>query len=104
MGDKFTIKEIKNYITSQDSLGDVLFNLSADNIRKANEEVKFERGDTVVVDWGDGEFLYDFGYYTDYGCVIYIDGERNMQDSYAVKLFQVRMATDEDINNLTWGR
>lgn len=34
--EKFTIKEIKNYILSQDSLGDVLYNLKAENIEKAN--------------------------------------------------------------------
>lgn len=32
----FTIEEIRAYITSQDSLGDVLYNLNADNIIKAN--------------------------------------------------------------------
>lgn len=35
--DKFSIEEIKNYITSQDSFGDVSYNLNAENIRKANE-------------------------------------------------------------------
>ena len=34
---KFTIEEIRNYINSQDSLGDVLYNLSASNIIKANQ-------------------------------------------------------------------
>lgn len=33
----FTIEEIKNYIISQDSLGDVLYNLSSENIKKANK-------------------------------------------------------------------
>ena len=33
----FTIQEIKNYILSQDSLGDVLYNLKAENIIKANK-------------------------------------------------------------------
>lgn len=32
----FTIEEIRNYILSQDSLGDVLYNLKAENIVKAN--------------------------------------------------------------------
>jgi hypothetical protein len=36
MQEKFTIQEIKNYILSQDSLGDVLYNLKAENIIKAN--------------------------------------------------------------------
>lgn len=34
---EFTIEEIRNYILKQDSLGDVAYNLSAENIIKANE-------------------------------------------------------------------
>ena len=34
---KFTIEEIRNYIKSQDSLGDVLYFLSEENIKKANQ-------------------------------------------------------------------
>jgi hypothetical protein len=37
---KFTINEIRAYLSSQDSLGDVLYFLSAENIEKANEEVE----------------------------------------------------------------
>jgi hypothetical protein len=37
MEEKFTVEEIKNYIKSQDSLGDVMYFLNAENIRKANE-------------------------------------------------------------------
>jgi len=37
MEDKFTIEEIRNYILSQDSMGDILYNLSADKINQANE-------------------------------------------------------------------
>jgi hypothetical protein len=37
MEEKFTVTEIRNYIKSQDSLGDVMYNLSAENIHKANE-------------------------------------------------------------------
>jgi hypothetical protein len=33
----FTIEEIRNYILSQDSLGDVLYNLKEENIIKANQ-------------------------------------------------------------------
>ena len=33
----FTIEQIKNYIISQDSLGDVLYFLTEENILKANE-------------------------------------------------------------------
>ena len=38
MSEQFTVEEIRNYIMSQDSLGDVAYNLSTENIRKANEE------------------------------------------------------------------
>lgn len=34
---QFTIEQIRKYIESQDSLGDVLYNLSEANIDKANE-------------------------------------------------------------------
>ncbi len=37
MQETFTIEEIRKYILSQDSLGDVLYNLKAANIIKANE-------------------------------------------------------------------
>lgn len=35
--EKFTIEEIRKYILSQDSRGDILYNLSEDNIRRANQ-------------------------------------------------------------------
>lgn len=34
----FTIPEIRKYILSQDSLGDVLYNLKAEKIIEANKE------------------------------------------------------------------
>ena len=34
--EKFTIEEIKNYLKSQDSFGDAVYYLSAENIHKAN--------------------------------------------------------------------
>lgn len=37
MNKMFTIQEIKTYILSKDSMGDILYYLSADNIKKANE-------------------------------------------------------------------
>lgn len=37
MQNTFTIDEIRKYIISQDSLGDVLYNLSASKIIEANE-------------------------------------------------------------------
>lgn len=37
MKEVFTVEEIRKYILSQDSLGDVLYFLNTENIRKANE-------------------------------------------------------------------
>lgn len=37
MKNTFTIDEIRKYILSQDSLGDVLYNLKAEKIIQANE-------------------------------------------------------------------
>ena len=37
MNRTFTIEEIRKYILSQDSLGDVLYNLSVSKILEANE-------------------------------------------------------------------
>lgn len=37
MQNTFTIEEIRKYILSQDSLGDVLYNLKAEKIIEANE-------------------------------------------------------------------
>jgi hypothetical protein len=37
MSKTYTVEQIKNYILSQDSLGDVLYYLSEENIDKANE-------------------------------------------------------------------
>jgi len=36
MEEKFTVEEFRNFILSQDSLGDVMYYLDAKNIRKAN--------------------------------------------------------------------
>lgn len=36
MEEKFTVEEFRNYILSQDSLGDVMYYLSVENIKKAN--------------------------------------------------------------------
>jgi glycyl-tRNA synthetase alpha subunit len=41
----FTIEEIKTYILSQDSLGDVLYNLTEEKIIKANELKEEEEED-----------------------------------------------------------
>jgi len=49
------------------------------------------------------ERLYEFGYYTSYGCVVYKKGERNMQDASAFKMNQIKIATPEEIENNPWG-
>jgi len=36
--EKFTVQEFKNYLLKQDSRGDIMYNLSEENIIKANEE------------------------------------------------------------------
>lgn len=36
MEERFTIEEFKKYLLSQDSMGDILYNLSSENVRKAN--------------------------------------------------------------------
>jgi len=51
----FTIDEIKNYLLKQDSLGDIHYNLSVENIIKANEESDNEicgvcGGDATICD------------------------------------------------------
>jgi hypothetical protein len=45
MQNTFTIDEIRKYILSQDSLGDVLYNLSSSKIIEANEEEEDEDED-----------------------------------------------------------
>lgn len=52
MQNTFTIDEIRKYILSQDSLGDVLYNLSSSKILEANEE---EDDDTNWDDLDDDE-------------------------------------------------
>jgi hypothetical protein len=47
MRNTFTIDEIRQYILSQDSLGDVLYNLSVSKILQANET------ETNDIDWDD---------------------------------------------------
>lgn len=73
-------------------------------------ENEFQEGDVVVATYGHNdvlnkpfEFLYEFGYYTKNGCVVYIQGERNMQDSYAFKLNQIRRASAKDLSEYYWG-
>ena len=72
--------------------------------------MKIKPGTPVVATYGYNtvtkepfKFLYEFGYYTDHGCVVYLKGEHNMQDSYAFKLDNIKVATDEDLKEVTWG-
>jgi hypothetical protein len=56
MQNTFTIDEIRKYILSQDSLGDVLYNLSSSKIIEVNEP------DDDELDWDelDDEDDFDF--------------------------------------------
>jgi hypothetical protein len=42
---KFTIEEIRNYIMSQDSLGDVMYNLNVKKIIEANKTKEDDEDD-----------------------------------------------------------
>ena len=53
MQNTFTIDEIRKYILSQDSLGDVLYNLSVSKILEANEPEEEEEDE-------DDEDDFDF--------------------------------------------
>lgn len=37
MDKKFTIEEFRNYLETQESMGDIWYNLSETNVEKANE-------------------------------------------------------------------
>ena len=72
-----------------------------------------KRGDKVVFKYGFNEvlqkpfeFIYDFGYYsaTEGKCILYIEGECNMQDACIADLNNVRMATAEDLRKYSKGR
>lgn len=54
---KFTIEEIRNYIMSQDSLGDVMYNLNAENIIEANEPKEDEFGECDATEADIYQFL-----------------------------------------------
>jgi hypothetical protein len=48
--EEFTVAEFKKYLLSQDSMGDMLYNLSANNIIKANDEDDDEDCDATESD------------------------------------------------------
>lgn len=73
-------------------------------------EEKIAEGTPVVATYGHNkvlnkpfEFLYKFGYYSVYGCIVYIVSKRNSQDSYAFKLDQIRIADEKDLKCIPWG-
>ena len=49
MQNTFTIDEIRKYILSQDSLGDVLYNLSSSKILEANEPEEEEDDEDFII-------------------------------------------------------
>ena len=51
MQNTFTIDEIRKYILSQDSMGDILYNLSVSKILEANEPEEDDEDDEDEVDW-----------------------------------------------------
>lgn len=86
------------------------YELSADEISTTPTN-GLKEGNPVLVTYGWNDvlkkpyqFLYEFGYYNDQGgCIVYSKGNRNMQDSHAFELNQVRGATEEDLTNYYWG-
>ena len=78
---------------------------------KKRKIITIKAGTIVVASYGYNgvtgkpfQFLYDFGYYTDSGkCIVYNHGECNMQDAHCFELSEIKLATDEDIENLWWG-
>lgn len=51
MEEKFTVEEFKNYVLSQQSMGDVCYYLSAENIKKANN---FPEINPEAIEWWKG--------------------------------------------------
>jgi len=67
-------------------------------------------GTVVVAEYGTNKitgkpfrFLYDMGYYTSEGVVVYSHGNRNMQDAKFFGRDEVREATMEDLSQTFWG-
>ena len=59
MEDKFTVEEIRKYILSKDSMGDIAYYLSAENIRKANAPNEpVEEDSSLDVIFPDTEEMY----------------------------------------------
>jgi hypothetical protein len=60
MQNTFTIDEIRKYILSQDSLGDVLYNLSVSKILEANEPEEEEEDEWEEEDEDDEDFMIKY--------------------------------------------
>ena len=54
---KYTLEEIKTYIRSQDSLGDVLWNLTDEKIQKANSPDEILRREFLESDLDESESI-----------------------------------------------
>lgn len=72
------------------------------------EEIK--PGTVVVAEYGMNsitgkpfKFLYDMGYYTSQGVVVYSHGNRNMQDAKFFQKEEIRVASMEDLGQIFWG-
>ena len=50
---QYTVEQIRNYILSQDSLGDVLYNLTEEKIDEANHVIKIIGCVETVDNWGN---------------------------------------------------
>lgn len=67
----FNIEEIRNYILSQDSLGDVLYNLNEQSIEQANtieKEIILDRNDNTIEEY---DLVYLNNNYDDFYVVNY---------------------------------
>jgi len=74
----YTIEQIKKYILSQDSLGDVLYNLSEQNIEKVNNIIYSEDYIQNIVDVLNKEYAANFSFVDACGdgtYIIYMDNE-----------------------------
>lgn len=81
-----------------------------DNVESQKKINQIKKGTPVIAKYGHNpvlnkpfEHLYEFGYYTKNGCVVYKKGERNMQDALAFDITKIRKATDEEIKEIGWG-
>ncbi len=67
-------------------------------------------GTVVVAEYGMNtitkkpfRFLYDMGYYTETGVVVYVHGNKNMQDARFFEEGEVKEASMEDLGKTFWG-